>query len=236
MALGLSALVVCVVYVNRLDDHAYQITAHGVHTTGVVLADPLYTRTCAQVDVPIRFAVAGTEQTHEYFVDSCGTRIRKGDVVDVAYDRNTPGDFVVNGAANEKPVATLLAIMALVAGVFFVAGALIRGRRLGAMRRVLRANEWRDRPVHVARYSSPWSRNNRVAIRLLDAPQAPLLTQMTMRPALLLPSQEPLAVAGRGDGPCVVRARNGRDLFSARPPRSARARRWVLDALAGLEG
>jgi hypothetical protein len=233
LLIGVACLVAAVGYIDLSSGHADALVAHGVKTTGVVLAEPPQALRCGQVPVPVRFLANGQPEVHTFFVDGCsGGGLSEGERVTVWYERDNPGDFVVNGEPNEAPLPTLLAIVGLVAGSFFTGGFAIRARRLHVLRTVLRRHDWSTRSAHVASYPSPWIRGRR-AVRLLDDEQAPILVTSPRagnEPAS--GSRVEVRVAGIGEGPYALAFGATPTLLYARVPRCDVSRRRALRALA----
>lgn len=222
------------VYATRLQDHADALVAHGVRTRGVVLEDPPEAIRCGQVPVPVAFDVDGQYQVHTYYVDGCGSGgLSKNKRVAVSYDRADPNDFVVNGNPNEKPLPTLLAIVALVASGLLSGGWAIRARRLHVLRRTLHQTPWADTPVRIAPINSRLTKR-RWAVEVTEpSGRAELfVTQPATRRMLDAGTEQQLRIAGSGAARAARPQTSGR-LVLARRPRTKTGRERARRAFEG---
>jgi hypothetical protein len=217
LVLGVVLLSMFVVSVTRQADHTRWLMKHGVRTPGVVLEDSPEAQRCGQVSVPVQFK----EDAHTFFVDGCGGRLSKGDVVVVRYNPADPDDYTVDGHANEHPRRTLAEIVCLVVGTMLLLGASARFLRVHRLRRVLQGSEWKPLVADPVRYPSPWTKG-RWAIRVADGSPELVTQPKGLREAL----SEGGAVQFAGDpgGPVVVRDTKADRILLARQPRSKRQR------------
>jgi len=216
LVLGVVLLSTFVVIVTSQADHARWLMKHGVQTLGVVLEDSPEALRCGQVPVPVQFK----EHAHTFFVDGCGGRLLKGDVVVVRYNRANPDDFTVDGHVNEHPRRTLAASVSLVVGTMLLLSASARSLRLHRVLRILQGYEWKPLVADPARYPSRWTKG-RWVIRLADG-SPELVTQ----PKGLRELSDGTAIEFAGDvgGPVAVRDSKADRILLARQPRSRRSR------------
>jgi hypothetical protein len=221
-AIGTAGLVTFFAIVLVQGAQKDELLENGVWTTGIVVEDPAENLRCGQVPVPIRFSDGEVVRTEPFFVSGCGGGgLRKGQTVDVVYDPGSPATFLVDTRPSDEPIPTMAAVVGLVGGGFFAGGALIRGRRLRRMRKVLEAYPWRECQVEISDLVSPWVRYAMVVGPVGDDVR-PVMVAMTGLTSLR--GVHEVRLAGPAGGPEVLAAEDSVLAF-LRTARSASGRR-----------
>jgi hypothetical protein len=147
----------------------------------------------------------------------------------VHFNARNPRDFTVDGHPSEAPLPTLLAIVGLVGGSFFLGAWTIRAWRLHSERRLLIRTGWQQREGRIVPYRSRWVRGRSVVELTDEEPHPVFITQAHSFGPNMKNTSAPLEVAlESAGGAAVVVSEGGRLVFSRRPRSRAsmqRARR-----------
>ena len=173
---GVLLLVAFLMYVSTTVDEAARLRSSGVGVNAVAVADSPESLRCGQVAVPIRFTFAGRTRSEQLVVNGCSRPVRAGDTITIYVDPSAPDRFVSHDSTNEKPLAVLAAVVALLAGLTFVVSATVRAWRLSRSRESLRRSGWIQATVRVISLPGKIARSHRILV--LEDREAPVLVKL----------------------------------------------------------